>query len=158
LGPVVVGGWGCGGLGLSSPTLFEPGVHGAGTVGRHGCGVRTPAAAAVAAATCGLRGEVHIPNGARFTVGLMSCTVAAGAELPNEVPLRGGIERDDGEVPIEQDRLAPCTTSLGIAFFSVVLRGSSAFNSVPRQANLWVSQSGSGRLPSAWYRAISACS
>ncbi len=29
---------------------------------------------------------------------------------------------------------------------------------VPRQANLWVSQSGSGRLPSAWYRAISACS
>jgi predicted DCC family thiol-disulfide oxidoreductase YuxK len=28
----------------------------------------------------------------------------------------------------------------------------------PRQANLWVSQSGSGRLPSAWYRAISACS
>ncbi len=28
----------------------------------------------------------------------------------------------------------------------------------PRQQNLWVSQSGSGRSPSAWYRAISACS
>ena len=28
----------------------------------------------------------------------------------------------------------------------------------PRQANLWVSQSGSGRPPRAWYRAISACS
>ena len=29
---------------------------------------------------------------------------------------------------------------------------------LPRQANLWVSQSGSGRSASAWYRAISACS
>jgi hypothetical protein len=29
---------------------------------------------------------------------------------------------------------------------------------LPRQENLWVSQSGSGRLPSEWYRAISAWS
>jgi hypothetical protein len=28
----------------------------------------------------------------------------------------------------------------------------------PRQPNLWVSQSGSGKPPSAWYKAISACS
>ena len=30
--------------------------------------------------------------------------------------------------------------------------------SVPRQPNLWVSQSGSGSSPRPWYRAISACS
>jgi hypothetical protein len=33
-----------------------------------------------------------------------------------------------------------------------------ALQKKPRQANLWVSQSGSGRWPSAWYSAISACS
>jgi hypothetical protein len=34
----------------------EPGVHGERT-GRQGCGVSTPRAAAVAAATCGLAGD-----------------------------------------------------------------------------------------------------
>jgi len=29
---------------------------------------------------------------------------------------------------------------------------------LPRQPNLWVSQSGSGSSPRPWYRAISACS
>jgi len=32
------------------------------------------------------------------------------------------------------------------------------FDFWPRQPNLWVSQSGWGRFPRAWYRAISACS
>ncbi len=41
---------------------------------------------------------------------------------------------------------------------SVDANGQLALIYLPRQANLWVSQSGSGRLPSAWYRAISACS
>jgi hypothetical protein len=37
-------------------------------------------------------------------------------------------------------------------------RRSSHLEKVPRQPNLWVSQSGWGRFPRAWYRAISACS
>ena len=50
-------------------TLLEPGVHGAGMAGMQGCGVRTPEAAAVAAATCGLDGLWHIPNPEIFTIG-----------------------------------------------------------------------------------------
>ena len=34
-------------------TVGEPGAQGAAVTGTHGCGVRTPIAAAVAAATCG---------------------------------------------------------------------------------------------------------
>lgn len=50
-------------------TFAEPGVHGAAIAGMHGCGVRTPAAAAVAAATCGLDGELHIPKPEIFIIG-----------------------------------------------------------------------------------------
>jgi hypothetical protein len=35
----------------------EPGDHGAPIAGTHGCGVNTPLAAAVAAATCGFDGD-----------------------------------------------------------------------------------------------------
>jgi H+-transporting ATPase len=51
-------------------------------------------------------------------------------------------------------------TVLGVATVLGVFGVMAAFGLfyLPRQANLWVSQSGSGRLPSAWYRAISACS
>jgi hypothetical protein len=38
-----------------------------------------------------------------------------------------------------------------------LLRRSHVVEKEPRQQNLWVSQSGSGRSPRAWYRAISAC-
>ena len=44
--------------GLPATTMVaEPGAQGAGMTGRHGCGVRTPEAAAVAAATGELSGE-----------------------------------------------------------------------------------------------------
>ncbi len=39
------------------------GVHVPAGINIQGCGVRTPIAAAVAAATCGLAKEVHIPKG-----------------------------------------------------------------------------------------------
>jgi hypothetical protein len=61
-----------GGAAPAIVTLVEPGVHGAEVAGRQGCGVRTPAAAAVAAATCGLSGEEHIPKDAMFTSGSVS--------------------------------------------------------------------------------------
>jgi len=59
-------------------TVAEPGVHGAGITGVQGIGVRTPNAAAVAAATAGLAGERHIPNGGIFANGLKSIMLAAG--------------------------------------------------------------------------------
>jgi len=59
----------------------EPGVHGAGITGRHGCGVSTPCAAVVAAATCGLAIDWHMPKGATFTFGFMSFTEAGRPAL-----------------------------------------------------------------------------
>lgn len=47
-----------------------PGIHGVIVIGRHGIGVRTPNAAAVAAATIGLAGLMHIPKGIIFTNGI----------------------------------------------------------------------------------------
>jgi hypothetical protein len=57
-------------------TFVDPGVQGAVMTGMHGCGVRTPAAAEVAAATCGFDGVVHMPNGATFIIGAKSTTRA----------------------------------------------------------------------------------
>ena len=50
-------------------TVGEPGIQGAAVTGMHGCGVRTPIAAAVAAATCGLLGVLHMPKGITFFMG-----------------------------------------------------------------------------------------
>jgi hypothetical protein len=36
----------------------------------HGMGVSTPIAAAVAEATSGLAGDIHIPNGIIFVIGM----------------------------------------------------------------------------------------
>jgi len=45
-----------------------------------------------------------------------------------------------------------------IAQLALWMRAQRAFHDLPRQPNLWVSQSGSGSSPRPWYRAISACS
>ena len=50
-------------------TVCDPGAHGAAVTGTHGMGVRTPMAAAVAAMTLGFAGDMHMPNGAIFTMG-----------------------------------------------------------------------------------------
>ena len=58
-------------MGRNPPITFDdPGIQGAGTLGMHGMGVSTPAAAAVADATVGFAGDLHIPNGLMFTMGL----------------------------------------------------------------------------------------
>src|SRR5258708_35275048 len=59
-------------------TVGEPGAHGAAVTGTHGMGVSTPSAAAVAAATVGFDGELHIPHGGIFAIGMLSIIVAAG--------------------------------------------------------------------------------
>jgi hypothetical protein len=55
---------------LAIITVGEPGIHGAAVAGVQGIGVNTPKAAAVAAATAGLAGDLHIPNGIILTKGL----------------------------------------------------------------------------------------
>jgi len=48
-------------VGISpSITVGAPGTHGATVAGMHGIGVSTPIAAAVAAATIGFAGDMHI--------------------------------------------------------------------------------------------------
>ncbi len=54
---------------LPSRTVGAPGTHGATVIGMHGMGVNTPIAAAVAAATIGFAGDMHMPNGMIFTMG-----------------------------------------------------------------------------------------
>ena len=54
---------------LAMRTVGDPGVHGATTTGMHGMGVKTPNAAAGAAATAGFAGLIHAPKGMMFTMG-----------------------------------------------------------------------------------------
>src|SRR5262249_17859023 len=61
----------------SISTVGDPGTQGAAVAGMHGMGVRTPRAAAVAAATVGFAIEVHIPNGRMFVIGIWSMMLAA---------------------------------------------------------------------------------
>jgi hypothetical protein len=58
-------------------TVGDPGDHGDEVTGMHGCGVSTPNAADVAAATWGLDNVMHIPNGMMLTIGAKSWIVAA---------------------------------------------------------------------------------
>ncbi len=51
-------------------TSGTPGTQGAAVTGTHGMGVSTPKAAAVAAATAGLLGVVHMPNGGMLAIGM----------------------------------------------------------------------------------------
>jgi len=59
-------------------TVAEPGFHGDVVTGIQGWGVNTPNAAEVAAITCGLLGDMHMPKGATFFIGAKSIVVAAG--------------------------------------------------------------------------------
>jgi hypothetical protein len=80
-----------------------------------GCGVSTPSAAEVAAATCGLVGVVHMPKGMTFVKGALSMIVAA-ARLPAATPFAGNTFSVEGATPNVQVQVAPLTTSGGICF------------------------------------------
>lgn len=90
----------------------EPGAQGAGMTGTQGIGVRTPSAAAVAAATVGFAMDEHIPKGGMFLIGMLSIMVAAGA--PTRVWFSGVTMSALGATPNEQLIIAPAVTSLGI--------------------------------------------
>ncbi len=55
---------------LPISTVGAPGTQGAAVAGIQGIGVKTPIAAAVAAATVGLAKDVHTPNGMILTIGM----------------------------------------------------------------------------------------
>jgi hypothetical protein len=94
-------------------TADEPGDQGDVTTGTHGCGIRTPSEAAVAAATCGFARVVHSPKGAMFTIGLKSFTVAVGCSSAC-CPESGSTVKVDGSAPALHTSFAPFVTSLGM--------------------------------------------
>ena len=63
---------------LPVSTVTAPGTQGVIVIGIQGCGVSTPNAAAVAAATIGLAGLMHMPKEPMLTIGWWSMIVAAG--------------------------------------------------------------------------------
>ena len=79
----------------------------------HGCGVSTPSAAAVAAATWGLDGLMHRPNGMMLSIGTWSWMVAFGCRA-TIVRLIGSTIRLDGDEPNVHIVCAPFTTCSGI--------------------------------------------
>jgi len=70
-------------------------------------------AADVAAATMGFAGQVHIPKGMMFIIGLLSMIVAAGL-LDALTMFAGGTTKLEGAVPKEHFNIAPAVTSCGI--------------------------------------------
>jgi len=86
----------------------EPGAQGMVT-GMQGIGVRTPSAAAVAAATMGFARDMHMPNGGMFTIGAQSMMVAAG--VPAMVLLIGRTFSVEGAIPKGHIIMAPAVTS-----------------------------------------------
>jgi hypothetical protein len=100
---------------LSSAGLFliivfgAPGAHGAEVTGMHGIGVNTPNAAAVAAATCGLLGVLHMANGMMFFMGTLSIIVAAAILLALTV-FSGVTTMLLGAAPKLHCNIAPITT------------------------------------------------
>jgi len=105
--PTVVVGW--------------PGVHGAAVAGMQGIGVRTPSAAEVAAATCGLESDMHTPNGGMFIIGLLSMIVAIGMFAAVTVP--GVASRLEGAAPNEHFIMQPVLTAFGIVVPSTRVGG-----------------------------------
>jgi len=94
-------------------TVGEPGAHGAAVTGTHGIGVSTPSAAAVAAATCGLAGQLHMPNGITLTMGALSMIVAAGA--PDMTHAVGSTFSDEGATPKLHCNVVPVVTRMPMA-------------------------------------------
>lgn len=65
----------------------------------HGIGVKTPRAAAVAAATVGLAGDMHIPKLIMLSMGTKSTMVAGGPTIIM-VLVTGKTIRGQGALPI----------------------------------------------------------
>src|SRR5436190_22228201 len=95
-----------------SRTVGAPTAQGAAVTGMQGMGVRTPSAAAVAAATMGFAIELHIPNGRTFTIGLLSMMFAAGVVAVTR--FAGNTDNALGATPKLHCIMAPMHTSIPI--------------------------------------------
>jgi hypothetical protein len=94
---------------FAKSTVAAPGTHGDGVIGMQGIGVSTPSAAAVAAATVGLAGDMHIPKGMMLTIGMLSMMLASGISLVKTM-LVGNTTRELGAIPIVHIIIAPMQT------------------------------------------------
>ena len=92
--------------------VVEPGAQGPAGIGMHGCGVSTPIAAEVAAATNGFAIAVHIPKGRILVIGMLSKIVAAGGAALTLCT--GRTDKVLGTSPNEQFKMAPEVTTLGM--------------------------------------------
>ena len=96
--------------------VAEPGVHGVVVTGMQGIGVKTPRAAAVAAATAGLAIDMHIPKVGMFVMGTKSMMFAAGVVALTL--LTGNTLSAEGAIPNEHIITAPAVTWVGILWKS----------------------------------------
>jgi hypothetical protein len=97
-------------------TVGAPTIQGATVTGTQGMGVRTPNAAAVAAATVGLESVVHILNGGILAIGAKSIIVAAnGPPAITGIPF-GITSSELGATPNEHIIIAPAQTCSAITF------------------------------------------
>jgi hypothetical protein len=74
-----------------------------------GIGVSTPSAAAVAAATSGLAGDMHMPNGMIFIIGMWSMMLASGTMLVITLFV-GNTTSELGAIPMVHIIIAPMQT------------------------------------------------
>ena len=90
--------------------IGAPGTQGADVTGIQGMGVSTPSAAAVAEATIGLVGVMHMPKGGIFTMGRCALILAASGP-PAFVGIPIGITAKVlGAIPKLHIIMAPITT------------------------------------------------
>jgi hypothetical protein len=98
---------------LPSITVGAPGTQGETVIGMQGIGVRTPIAAAVAAATIGFAGDMHIPKGMILTSGTKSMMLASGTSSVM-TRLMGRTTSELGAIPMVHIMVAPIQTCIGI--------------------------------------------
>jgi hypothetical protein len=72
-----------------------------------------PKAAAVAAATVGFAGDIHMPNGMIFTSGMWSMMFASGT-LSVRTRFVGSTTSELGAIPMLHIMFAPIQTCIGI--------------------------------------------
>lgn len=104
-------------------TVGEPGIHGAVVTGMQGMGVSTPIAAAVAAATVGFEGEMHIEKGRILTKGLLSMILAIGIAVLTL--FKGRTVNELGDTPKLHLSIAPPHTAIPIIIphWKIVISG-----------------------------------
>jgi hypothetical protein len=98
-------------------TVGFDGVQGDAIAGTHGIGVRTPKAAAVAAATIGLAGFEHSPNGLILAIGMKSIIEATGSPQASTGGPFGMTVSGDGATPKLHLQSAPLAMTFGISRF-----------------------------------------